>query len=129
MSSTVIWLDSRLIDLFIESKNTQNGLRMRKLWSSEVGASHEQQLTCRTDRYLLSFVCFKQNMSSYYIKPCMDVFSTQRDFHRVYERVKRTSDEEVMVVRSWHSLAHSLLNSARRAQPRRSTQPHTAHPC
>ena len=34
-----------------------------------------------------------------------------------------------MVIRSWHSRAHSLLSSARRAQPRRSAQPHTVHPC
>ena len=32
-----------------------------------------------------------------------------------------------MIVRSWHSRAHSLLSSARRAPPRRSAQPHTAH--
>ena len=36
MPSSGIWLDSRLIYLSIESKNTQNGLRTRKLWSSEV---------------------------------------------------------------------------------------------
>ena len=33
----------------------------------------------------------------------MDGFYTQRDFYRVYERIKRTLDEKVMVVRSWHS--------------------------
>ena len=32
-----------------------------------------------------------------------------------------------MIVRSWHSRAHSLLSSARKAPPRRSAQPHTAH--
>ena len=71
MPSTGIWLDFGLINLSIESKNAQNGLRMRKLLSSEVGASHEQQLTCRTDRYLLSFIFFEHNMSSYYIEPYM----------------------------------------------------------
>ena len=74
MSSTGIWLDSRLRELSIESKNAQNGLRMRKLWSSEVCASHELQLTCRTERYLLSFVSFEHDMSSDYIEPCMDGF-------------------------------------------------------
>ena len=74
MSSTDIWLDSRLIEISIESKNAQNGLRMRKLWSSEVCASHELQLTCRTERYLLSFVSFEHDMSSDYIEPCMDGF-------------------------------------------------------
>ena len=74
MPSTGIWLDYRLRELSIESKNAQNGLRMRKLWSSEVGASHEQQLTCRTDRYLRSFFFFKHNMSSDYIEPYMDEF-------------------------------------------------------
>ena len=32
--------------------------------------------------------------------------------------MKRTSDKKVMVVRSWHSQAHSSLSSARRAQPK-----------
>ena len=66
-------------------------------------------------------------MSSDYIEPYMDGFYNQRAFRRVYERVKQTSNEKVMIVRSWNSRAHSLLSSARRAPPRRSTQPHTAH--
>ena len=37
MSLNIIWLDSRLNDLSIESKNTQNGVRMKKLCASEVG--------------------------------------------------------------------------------------------
>ena len=37
MQFSGIWLDSRLIYLSIESQNKQNGLRTRKLWSSEVG--------------------------------------------------------------------------------------------
>ena len=74
MSSTRIWLDSRLREISIESKNKQNGLQMRKLWSSKVGASYEQQLTFRIDRYLLSFVFFEHNMSSDYIEPYMDGF-------------------------------------------------------
>ena len=41
--------------------------------------------------------------------------------------MKRTSDEKVMIVQSWPSRAHSPLSSARRAPPRRSAQPHTAH--
>ena len=69
MPSSGIWLDSRLRDLSMESKNAQNGLRMRKLWSSEVGASYEQQLTCRTDRHLLSFIFFENDRSSYYTEP------------------------------------------------------------
>ena len=64
-----IWLDSRLREPSIVSKNAQNGLRTRELGSSEVGVSHEQQLTCRTDRYLLSFIFFEHNMSSDYIDP------------------------------------------------------------
>ena len=57
-------------------------------------------------------------MSSYCIEPYMDGFYTQRAFHIVYERAKRTSKEKVMVFRSWHNRAHSLLSSARRAQPK-----------
>ena len=74
MPSTGILLDSRLRYISIESKNAQNGLRTRKLWSSEVGASHEQQLTCKTDSYLLSFIFFEDNMSLDYISPYMDGF-------------------------------------------------------
>ena len=32
-----IWLDSRLNELSIESKNTQNGVRTKELGPSEVG--------------------------------------------------------------------------------------------
>ena len=39
MPSIGIWLDSKLRDLSIESKNEQNGLQTRKLWLSEVGAA------------------------------------------------------------------------------------------
>ena len=35
--SSYIWMDSRLKVLSIESKNTQNGVQTKKLWSSEVG--------------------------------------------------------------------------------------------
>ena len=69
-----IWLDFRLRDLSIESKNVQNGLRTRKLWSSEVGTSYEQKLTSRTDRHLLSFNFFEQHMSSDYNEPYIDIF-------------------------------------------------------
>ena len=57
-------------------------------------------------------------MSSYCIELYMDGFYTQLAFQRVYEHVKQTLDEKVMIVRSWHSRAHSLLSSARRAQPK-----------
>ena len=105
MPSSGIWLYSRLREISIESKNAQNGLRTRKLFSSEVGASYEQQLTCRTDRHLLAFVFFKHNMSSDCIMPyiCMYIYIyiyiyIYNDFRRVYERVKRTSDEKVIIV-------------------------------
>ena len=39
MPSLGIWLDSRVIYLSIESKNAQNGLWTRKLWSSEVAVA------------------------------------------------------------------------------------------
>ena len=35
--SRYIWMDSRLKGLSIESKNTQNGVRTKKLYVSEVG--------------------------------------------------------------------------------------------
>ena len=35
--SSYIWMDSTLKGLSIESKNTQNGVQTKKLWSSEVG--------------------------------------------------------------------------------------------
>ena len=34
--SSYIWMDFRLKGLSIESKNTQNGVRTKTLWSSEV---------------------------------------------------------------------------------------------
>ena len=36
MVSLYIWVDSRLKGFSIESKNTQKGLRTKKLWPSEV---------------------------------------------------------------------------------------------
>ena len=35
--SSYIWMDSRLKGISIESNTTQNGVRTKKLWSSEVG--------------------------------------------------------------------------------------------
>ena len=39
-------------------------------------------------------------MSSNFINLYMDVFYTERDFHRVQEHPKRSSDEDIMTVRS-----------------------------
>ena len=50
---------------------------------------------------LLFFVIYGPNMSSNIIKLFMDGFYTQRDFHRVQKHPKRSSDEEIMIVRSW----------------------------
>ena len=36
MSTTGIWTDYRLKELFIESKNACIGVQMRKIWSSKV---------------------------------------------------------------------------------------------
>ena len=36
-----IWLDSRLKEIFIESKSAQIEVRMRKIWLSEVGVHQE----------------------------------------------------------------------------------------
>ena len=33
----------------------------------------------------------------------MGGFETQRDFHRIQEHPKKTSDEEIMAVRSWRT--------------------------
>ena len=41
MPITSIWLDSRLKDFFIESKNAQIGVRTRKIWSSELKVYQE----------------------------------------------------------------------------------------
>ena len=50
---------------------------------------------------LLFFRLPGPNMSSNFIKLYMDEFYIQRDFHRVQEHLKRSSDEEIMIVRSW----------------------------
>ena len=42
--SRYIWMDSRLKGIFIESKNTQIGLRTKKLWSSDVVNKSKKQL-------------------------------------------------------------------------------------
>ena len=47
------------------------------------------------------FMIFGPNLSSNIIKLYMDGFCTQRDFHRVKEHLKRSSDEEIMTVRNW----------------------------
>ena len=49
---------------------------------------------------LLIFIIFGPNMSSNFIKIYIDGFYTQRSFHRVQEHSKRSSDEEIMTVRS-----------------------------
>ena len=41
MSFTGIQKDSRLKEIFIGSKNARIGVRMRKIWSSEVGVHRE----------------------------------------------------------------------------------------
>ena len=47
------------------------------------------------------FVIFGPNMSSNIIKIYMDGFHTQISFHRVQEHPKRSSNEEIMTIRSW----------------------------
>ena len=49
MSITSIWLDSRLKEIFIESKNARIGVRIRKIWSSEVGV-HQEPHYCANPR-------------------------------------------------------------------------------
>ena len=41
MSITSIWIDSRLKEFFIESKNARIIVRTRKIWSSKVGVHLE----------------------------------------------------------------------------------------
>ena len=43
--STYIWMDSRLKGLSIEFKNTSNGVRTKKLWSSEVRSTKLENKT------------------------------------------------------------------------------------
>ena len=50
---------------------------------------------------LLFLVISRPNMSSNFINLYIDGFSTQMDFHVVQEHPKRSSDEEIMTVRSW----------------------------
>ena len=57
----------------------------------------------RTSRGLLFSVIFGHNLSSSCIKLYMGGFKTQRAFHRIQEHPKRTSDEQVMAVRSWRT--------------------------
>ena len=52
MPFTSIWLNFRLKNLFVESKNTQIGVHTRKLWSSEikVADSHGYVKTVQTPK-------------------------------------------------------------------------------
>ena len=43
----------------------------------------------------------------------MDGFYTQRAFHRVQEHLKQSSDEKVMVVRSWRPRMDSAAGQLR----------------
>ena len=52
-------------------------------------------------------------MSSNCIKLYMDGFYTQRDFHRVQEHLKRSSDEKVMAVQSWRPCMDSAAGQLR----------------
>ena len=54
---------------------------------------------------LLFFLIYGPNMSSTFIILYMARFLTQWAFHRVQEHTKRSSDEEVMIFRSWRSHA------------------------
>ena len=49
MPITGTWLDSRLKDLFIESKNARISVRTRKIWSSEVEV-HQELHYCANPR-------------------------------------------------------------------------------
>ena len=51
---------------------------------------------------ILFFMISGPNMSSNFIKLYMDGFQTQRDFHRVQEHPKWSSDEEIMTkTKTW----------------------------
>ena len=51
---------------------------------------------------LLFFMIYGPNMSFNFIKLYIDEFYTQRDFHRVQEHLKRSSDEEIMTkTKTW----------------------------
>ena len=50
---------------------------------------------------LLFFMISGPNMSSNIIKLYINGFYTQRDFHRVQEHPKQSSDKEIITVRSW----------------------------
>ena len=43
ITSRYIWMNSRLKEISIESKNTRNGVRTKKLWLSEVGGQQSEK--------------------------------------------------------------------------------------
>ena len=51
----------------------------------------------------LFFVISGPNMSYNIIKLYIYGFYTQRDFHRVKEHPKRSSDKEIIIIRSWRN--------------------------
>ena len=63
MSFTGIWLDSRLKELSIKSKNARIGVQMRKLWLSKVEATDfawvceiVQSSSCINECYMEQFL-------------------------------------------------------------------------
>ena len=89
---------SRAFHGYQEHKNRSSNkdvMQVPKLEENQQTLQHLQQ------ERLLYFDVLRKHMSLYCIKPYMDGFYTSRSFQRYQEHPNRSSDDKVMVLRSW----------------------------
>ena len=82
-------------------------MQVLKLEENQQTLQHLQQ------ERLLYFDVFKHHMSSYCINPYMDGFYTSIYFQRYQEHPNRSSDDKVMVLRSWSKNRKAAATSRR----------------
>ena len=82
-------------------------MQVPKLEDNQQTLQHLQQ------ERLLYFDVFRHHMSSYCIKPYMDGFYTSIAFQRYQEHPNRSSDDKVMVLRSWSKNRKAVATSRR----------------
>ena len=104
---------------FYTSRSFQ-GYQEHKSWSwnkevMQVPKLEENQQTLQhlQQERLLYFDVFRHNISSYCINPCMDRFYTSISFQRYQEHPNQSSDDKVMVLRSWSKNRKAAATSRR----------------
>ena len=101
IASRHIWIDYTLQDISRDTKNTEIGVRTKKLCKFQKLEENQQTLQHLQQKRILYFDVFRNNMSSYFIKPYMAGFYTSRDFQRYQEHQNRSLYDKVMTLRIW----------------------------